>query len=237
MPWFKVAFDHLKTLEILLCTVWMRNRFIKTCLKGTPDEHGLDDLDIKGVIHWRWMSVVLFCNSLASVYSLLVRRWCENKFLFKNGRQSLATKEDEWEDDQIKTTQNVQVKGITTALRNVLLRMFVEVVLHQLSSTVDFIYNFMSSCVCHLSKNDDDDDGHPKSLRETGGVVPINASGSMRHVDWFLPTPRLPGCISRTITSAEHSFLIRPKTRQHRRKHAPLSSNSSHEDSRYFAII
>jgi hypothetical protein len=37
--------------------------------------------------------------------------------------------------------------------------------------------------------------------------------------------------------AAEHSFLIRRNSRRTLRKHAPLISNSSDEDIRYFAII
>jgi hypothetical protein len=39
------------------------------------------------------------------------------------------------------------------------------------------------------------------------------------------------------VHPTEQSFLIRPNTRQTLRKYAPLISNSSHEDSRYFANI
>jgi hypothetical protein len=52
---------------------------------------------------------------------------------------------------------------------------------------------------------------------------------------------RIPASVARvffiTVECTEHSFLIRRNTRQHIQKHAYVISNSSYEDSRYFAII
>jgi hypothetical protein len=57
-------------------------------------------------------------------------------------------------------------------------------------------------------------------------------SGRTQHVDWLHDHER-----NNSLTSTEHSFLIRRNTQQTRRTHAPLMSNVSNQNTRCFAII
>jgi hypothetical protein len=149
MPYFKAeCYTHLKAIETLVTTDWLKKRYKSTCLVGTENEDLLDAIQIEHLITWRWMSVVNFCTLIAPLLPGMVATWNPDKFMFV-GDVHNADPEQKWEHDRLRKAASVEVKAVTLALHSKTLIFFICTIVVRLSDIIKFVYDWVGGCPCH----------------------------------------------------------------------------------------
>ena len=140
LSWWDKFWDHLKSLEALVALQHNRERFVATCLLGTPQASKVTEFVAFSarLYEKRWGAVVTFLRDLNPLLQCLVETWSQQRFLLGRGCMAALDGDD----------SKSLASDVSAALDSVMFRDYFAFSLG-LHRVLDGLEAWIEGCACH----------------------------------------------------------------------------------------